>query len=424
MKKLIVVWLLLLFSGGILAAEPVEQVWKSKSGHEIKATALKVQNGKVFLKRNNGKVIQVALEKFVTEDRDKLVKLFDLSASPTRGIGSGMPRAEGLPHPLGEVTGPIKVTENASYLIYLPNSLKEGRKAPLLFYTHSGGGNASHLNKLTEVADVLGWILAISMESKNKAGWVSNVQSCEDSLSHIVANLPVDKKRIHYTGDSGGGAMAFMNSQTMKAYGVMPNVAYIPSHCSEETTVVYGMGGGYDYNRDYTAFASKKYRKNGFHRMSTKGHGNGPAEHYNDGMFWMHCKYLGKNKSSHRDEMKDFELSALEWLEKVKDSKPHRAYSNAIFLKEIVGLSGENAAVLDLLISNLAKDQGSVSYHKGLLELNELSKKYFAKLGATVGVKQNDTNPKAAKFAKSLKEIYEGTPEIPHILDAVMKPTR
>ena len=81
---------------------------------------------------------------------------------------SGAEPATDLPHPQGEVVGPIDTGEGAKYFLYLPKTLKKNQKAPLLFYTNSGGGNKANLNSITEGAELCGWIMAISVESKNQ----------------------------------------------------------------------------------------------------------------------------------------------------------------------------------------------------------------------------------------------------------------
>jgi len=408
----------------IQGAEPIEsRDWKAKSGHKVTASALKVQNGKVYFKKADGKTIQVPLEKLVDTDQELLKKHFEISDEPAKGDGSGAETAEGLSHPLGEVSGPVDAGEGSTYFVYLPKSLKQGRKAPLLFYTNAGGGNKGLIASLTEYAEVFGWVLATSVESSNKAGWDTNTKNCTNCLEHILTNLPVDKERIHYTGNSGGGAQAFVNTQIKKAYGVMPNIGYIPQGVNVKATVVYGLGGGHDYNRYLTAHAADKYKKNGFHRMTSKGHSGAPADHRGDGMFWMHCKFLAKEKSKHSAEAQDFELSTLDWLTKMKDTNPQRAYSNAIFFKEIYDLSGANSAALSKLTKDLAQTPDNVLYHEGLLAIDNLSGKYFASLGAGGGSQFNHSSSKAVKAAEKLKTTYGHLPALATVLDAIMKNT-
>ncbi|MCP5535200.1 MAG: hypothetical protein H7A51_03075 [Akkermansiaceae bacterium] len=408
----------------VSAAEPIaERGWKAKSGHEVRAVALKVENGKVHLKKADGKTVIVPVHKLVDADQELLKKHFEISDDAAKGEGSGAETAANLPHPLGKVSGPVDAGGGSTYYVYLPKSLKAGRKAPMLFYTNSGGGNPGLIKGLTDYAELFGWVLAISVESSNQAGWDKNSSNCKNCLEHILDNLPVDEKRLHYTGNSGGGAQAFVNTEIKKAYGVMPNIGYIPQGVEEKTSVIYGLGGGHDYNRYLTAYAVSKYKKNGFHRMAANGHGSAPDDHRGDGMFWMHCKFLAKEKGKHSGEAKDFELSALGWLETMKDKNPQRAYSNAIVFKEIYGPSGANASALDKLIKDLASAPDNVLYHEALLEINEVSKKYFAPLGKNGGSSFNHENSKSNRAVTKLKETYGHIPAISKVLDAMLKNT-
>jgi len=411
-------------------AKPTEsRGWKTKSGHKTTAVALKVVDGKVHFKKASGSVIKVNLDLLADDDQKFLTDHFEIapaakpepSSTNTEITGSGAEALTGLSQPQGKVVGPIE-TNGSNYYLYLPKSLKQNRPAPLLFYTNSGGGGKGQIiKKLRDGAETLGWIMAISVESKNgnpKSG--AHVANC---MKHILGNWPVDKGRIHYSGNSGGAARAFINSSMIRAYGVMPNIGYIPSGVNAKTDVVYGMGGGNDYNRYLTAHAAKKQRKDGFHRMSPGGHRGGPTDHYIDGMIWMHCKYMHENKSKHQDEATDFESSIIRWINKMKAKESQRAYSTACIIRDVYGISGENAKTLDHLIKELSQDKNNVLYHQGLQDINELSAKYFAALGEGGGSKMKHDEPKSRRAAEKLKAKYSGVKAILDVLDAIMKPT-
>ena len=422
MKLLTVISCFIFQITAVTAATPTEfRNWEATTGHKIKASAVQVADGKVHLKKDNGKIIQVALDKFIDEDQEALKAHFKLSEqAPTEG--SGAEAASGLPHPLGEMSGPVEA-EGSTYHVYLPKSLKKNRKAPLLFYTHAGGGNTKLLKELTPYAEQFGWVLAISVESSNKAGWEKNTKNCTNCLDHILDTLPVDIDRIHYTGNSGGGAQSLMNTQIKKAFGVMPNIGYIPGGVNVRAKAVYGLGGGYDYNRYLTAHAADKYKKDGFHRMSSKGHSGAPADHRGDGMFWMHCKFLGKAKSDHADEAKDFELSTLSWLTTLKGKNPQRAYSNAVFFKELYEPSGTNAQALESLMKELRQDPNNSLYHEGLLAIDAHSGKHFAALGKNGGSAFSHVSASSTRAATKLQETYGHIPAINQVLEAMKKKT-
>jgi len=410
-----------------IAAPTEKREWNTTSGHKTEAIALKVENGKVYLKKSSGKIIPVKLSLLTDADQIFLKKHFELNeeeaaekeadASPE---GSGKASADGLAHPVGELSGPI-IANGSNYYVYVPKTLKQGRKASLLFYTHSGGGGKGQLIKqFADAAETLGWVMAISVESKNGNG--ENSKHVANCLKHILQTLPVDEDRIHYSGNSGGAAMAFVNSSNKRAFGIMPNIGYIPQGVDVKAKVVYGMGGGNDYNRYLTAYAADKFKKNGFHRMSPKGHGGGPADHYMDGMIWMHCKYMDMGKPT-SDEKKDFEALIISWLNKLKATNPKRAYHNACVVRDVYEISGDGAKQNNAIIKELSADKSNVLYYEGLLDIDELSGKKLAELGESGGSKMKHFSKEAAKAAEKLKKKYEAVKEIIDVLDAIMKKT-
>jgi len=411
------------FNNIALGKPTASREWKTKSGHTTTAIATQVTDGKVHLKKTNGSVIKVDLNLLTDKDIALIKTHFDLSKTkePDSPKGSNAQPLTDLSQPQGKVVGPIE-SDGSHYFLYLPKSLKKNRLAPLLFYTHSGGGGGGKLIKqLQGGADALGWIMAMSVESKNQNPNSGKVVA--KNMKHILENWPVDKNRIHYTGNSGGGARAFYNSAAIRAYGVIPNVGYIPSGLNIKTEVIYGLGGGNDYNRYLTAYAVKTVKKDGFHRMSPKGHGVSPANFYIDGMIWMHCKYMKKNKTKLRDEAADFEASIIKWINRIKLTNSERAYSTACVVRDIYEISSSNTGILNSIIKDLAKDQNNVLYHEGLLDINELSMKHFASLGEDGGSKMNHSNPQATKAAQKLKEKYSSVKTIMDVLNTIMKKT-
>src|SRR5687768_15854445 len=65
-------WSLVLFSQGAAAADltPV-RVWKDSTGqHELKAALVKIENGEVFFRREDGSVVQVPITRLSPADQD------------------------------------------------------------------------------------------------------------------------------------------------------------------------------------------------------------------------------------------------------------------------------------------------------------------------------------------------------------------
>lgn len=334
----------------------------------------------VVLKKENGKTTKVPLDKLVAADQEFLRKHFQ---TVSEGVtGSGVAAATGLPFEQGKVVGPVEASGNASYYLYLPTTLKQRRNAPLLFYTHAEGGLPVMLDRIKEGAELCGWIMAISVQSRNGLSNSENLQSSKKSVKHILKTLPVDKKRIYFTGDSGGGAMAYVNAADMDAVGVMPNVAYVPHNVSPRSDDFFIIGGGGDYNRYPSAVARDRFgEKKAVHRMFPGAHEMAPGWLMVDGMVWFEGRYLARNKKEHIDEAKDFDASMILWLTGLKKAEPHRAYSTGRFLMDEYQIAGTAKADLQGLLDELSNDPKNVSYYEGLKELDDFSETYLAKFG-------------------------------------------
>ena len=354
--------------------------------------------------------------------RKLLEEHFGIEApEPGEVRGSGAAAAKDLSQPQGEVVGPVTADKGATYFIYVPKSLKEGRLAPLLFYTNSSGGGGGMIKGLAEGAETCGWVVAISVESKNNQALQENLRVSEAAVKHILGSLPVDPERVHFTGNSGGGATAMANADRLKAAGGMPNIAYIPDGFDPPKGHYYALGGGRDYNRYSTAHIARKYGKDGFHCMNPGGHGGTEDWHRIDGMIWLNLRWLAGNARGHADEVLDFEASMIGWIRDKQESEPHRAYSNALLLKEGLRVSAANAPILDGLISALGGEEKNRLYHEGLVLIDKISEDAFADLAG--GSQFGHTCEKAVKMVEREVDRFRDVPEVFETLKAMAEPT-
>lgn len=274
------------------------------TGTTIEAKATSLTNGVVTLEAANGRVIKVELTQLSEEDRAFLHGHFGASLATASTMA---PAA--LAYPLGTVSGPIDA-EGSHYYLYLPKSLKQGRKAPLLFYTHSGGGNSGRLNPLIEGAEICGWILAVSVESKNGMDRAATQPHVKHCLDQILATLPVDPKRVYFSGSSGGTREAFSNSLEFGGAGVLAVIAGGQPSELEKRKSYYFITGATDFNRYEISHSYKVVKSNAALRFYPGGHGDGPAWLKTEGMVWLESKGLQKWKDA--PERPDFESAALE----------------------------------------------------------------------------------------------------------------
>jgi hypothetical protein len=430
MKTMIAGWGLVLMLG-LAAAEPTEsREWVSVTGSKVTGSALSVSGGQVLIKLENGRELTVPLDKLSDADRGYLGKHFGdapaAEAAPTgKAADSGLPLiTDGLAQKVGEVSGPVDAGGGSNYFVYVPKTLRKGRLAPLLHFNGSGGGSARAVKKHVEGAELNGWIVAASVESKNGPGHpVQNHEHAKNCVKHLIGSLPVDPQRVYFTGGSGGGAMSFYNAARIPSAGAMPHIGYIPDDTQLKGGDFFVINGATDYNRYTSAAAVKSLGKNAIHRFFVGGHQEGPDWLCSEGMTWLNGRYLSKSKRSSElaAERLDYEAAMISWIGKLASSEPHRAFYWCVFLKDEYKISGPNAAAVESLRSSLAGKPGCEGYAKGIAEISEFSERNYAEMGS--GSLFGHTTPKLESGAEKLAGKLAGVPLLEELARALGKPT-
>lgn len=423
MKLLALGFCLFLFS--YAHAEPTEsREWISVTGSKVTGAALSVKAGKVQLKLADGRELAVPMDKLSAADQEFLTEHFGKQDPVGEAAGSGGELiTDGLGQKIGEVVGPIANGEGSNYFLYIPKSLRKGRLAPLMHVNDAGGGNANSVKGFIEGAEICGWVLAASVESKNGNNTGQNHAFAKSNVKHITESLPVDPERIYFTGGSGGGAMSFYNAAKLPGAGSMPQIGYIPDGAAPKGGDHFVCGGATDYNRYTSANAAKTIGKNAIHRLYVGGHGGAPPWLRTEGILWLNGRYLAKSKRSGdlTAESLDYEAAMIVWIEKLSATEPHRAYFWCVFLQEEYKISGANANALGALASKLAADGKNISYVQGIEEIGEFSEKHYAEMGSGSAFKH--TTPKITSAAEKLALKYAGVPMIPEIFTEMGKAT-
>lgn len=393
--------------------------WTSSAGTSLQAKALSCEGGFVTLEKGDGSTLKIELNQLDEAGQQFLRKHFALEDKPSGGavIERGAAPSD-LVHPLGKVVGPIDAGAS-KYFLYQPTSLVAGRPAPLLFITGSGGGKSGVVARHKLGAELNGWIVAMSVESRNKQ---NNSPFIKDSLEHIQANLPIDPERIYYTGGSGGGVRAILNLVEFGGIGAMPMIVHggvddLPSKSNQ----FYFIGGAHDRNRYGTAYVRAYYGKNAFHRFHPGAHSGGPADLVEDGMVWLNGRFLRDQRKEREfaDEIADYEQSLLTWLQKVKRGRPYRALMIADYLLNDYEIEKENRAAVETLVRELSADPLNVQFLEGLKALDELSEDELSKLGGST--RKGHVSPTVNKEAQKLIEKYPGVPELVPIFKSLQK---
>lgn len=434
MKAIRIPLLFLVMQAGGLAVEPTERrECAAMSGHKTTARALSATNASVTLDMGNGKTVQLSLDKLVPADREFILSHFQIKAAPApaagaplRGGTAGLTQ-EQAPHPLGKITGPIKSAPGSSYHIYLPNSLKEGRKAPVLHFNGAGGYQAQLVKRYFSGIERFGWIMIASVESKNATHGAVNLRHAANNIAHIKQSPLVDPERIYFTGHSGGGAMSWWNADKLDAAGTMPVMSYIPNEAKVTKGHHFVLTGATDYNRYHSSAAAALFKKDAYLRAYPGGHAYPPATQphiFDEGIAWLTAKYLAKNSKNRElaEERLDYEAAMIDWINELTPANPHQAYHLTRLLSETYGITGKNAEILAAAQSALAANPSHKSYHEGIGEIHEFGVETLSSVPATGSFSGHNDKGTASKATRLAKK-YEGIPFVAETFTELAKPT-
>lgn len=418
------VFFIFLFTAFSYGKPTESREWVSTAGTKVIGAAQSLKAGIVLLKLGDGRELAVPLDKLSASDREFLTDHFGEESNTAEATGSGATFVtEGLAQQIGQVVGPIDAGEGSHYFLYIPKSLRKDRLAPLMHVNDSGGGNARSVKGFIEGAEICGWVLAASVESKNGNSVGQNFQFAKKNVAHITGSLPVDPERIYFTGGSGGGAMSFYNAAMLPGAGSMPQIGYIPENAVPKKGDHFVCGGATDYNRYTSANAVQAIGKRAIHRLYVAGHGGAPEWLRTEGILWLNGRHLADNKRSSglAVESLDYEAAMIDWIGKLSSTEPHRAYYWCVFLRDEYKISGANATLLGAMTAKLSSTPENVSYVKGIEEISKFSEKHYAKVSS--GSQYKHTTPQITKESEKLAAEFAGVPMIDEIAKQLGMPT-
>jgi dienelactone hydrolase len=434
MKSLTTLCLCFFIQAGIAYAAPTaKREWTAISGHKTMARALSTTSTVVTLELEPGKSVQLGLDKLIPADREFLLNHFHIKAAPAAAAdepqrsGEAAIEQANAPHPLGQITGPIKSAPGSSYHIYVSKSLKQGRKAPLLHFNGAGGYQAHLVQRYLRGIERFGWIMVASVESKNATHGAVNLKHAANNIARMKESPLVDPDRIYFTGHSGGGAMSWWNAANLNAAGTMPVMSYIPPEAKISKGHHFVLIGATDYNRYHSGLAAATFKNDAFLRAYPGGHAYpSPAEGhiFDEGIAWLTAKYLEKN-SRNKDyaaERLDFESAMLDWIKELTPTNPHQAYHLTHLLSDTYRITGKNAAILLTMQSKLAAEASHKTYRAGIEEIHQFGVETLSNVSladSTKGHLSKDVSNKAQRLAKK----YEGIPFVEETFVELAKPT-
>jgi hypothetical protein len=254
MKFPVIVSLGILFS--IISASAAPRQWTDQAtGRKVTGEFVSLEGDQVTLSIG-GKEFKIPVAKLSPDDQAYLKIVGDMPA-PTASP-EAMPSVP--KKSTATVQGPVDV-DGSSYFYYIPSSAPEGAKLPLLTYTGSLGAGAGAVRNMIEGAEICGWMVACCVESSNRVDPELNQTHLAKVVKHMVANHPVDPKRLYFSGNSGGARMAFRGCKRLDGAGVIAYIAGAQDDEISKSDRYFIISGSTDYNRYDTATTYSAARK-------------------------------------------------------------------------------------------------------------------------------------------------------------------
>lgn len=305
-------------------------------------------------------------------------------------------------------------SEEYSYMLYLPLGYTPARelKWPVLFVMGPEGGTEEGIRRYIRGAEKNGWIVAMSIQSKN--GFELSKNAVAAMVRDVTARLAVDEQRCYASGMSSGARLAFWLANRKKdmIIGIIPCGGGDTGNRYRTHAHAYGLCGGYCFTRWDMAITFKEHiRRNGRLRFFEGGHVWADENLIFDAITWLNGKYLAEHGTT--EEIDRFSTMLLGEIVEQYRSNPYFSYENAVVLAEIkeAPLAREAREIAD----KLAEDPRIIRYLAGLAEMDEFVEKYF-NTDADAYRTQRLT-PRQHEQALNLLDRYGDTPLAPIIKD-------
>jgi len=404
-KKLFTFFLILTWTLPAVAAPTQMRTWTDTRGRQVTARALSVSNGRVVLERPHGATLTVPFANLSAQDQNYLRRHF-------------AQKTEKPPFPVGQTTDEIRTRKHPqwSYFLYLPKNFDMNRQWPVLCAMGPTGGVKKGLDRYIPGAELNGWVLVMSVQSKNK--YDRNAEAVIAALDDVREQLPIDKNRIYASGFSGGARVAFDIPAEIKGArvaGILPSGAGGYPREFSSKVIIYGLCGTHGYNRwDMACTMEETKNKDSRLVFFLGGHTWAPCPYLTDGMTYLNGCYLKKARASDAAliaERNQFTHKLLDLIEQRLDSKPEWAYEWALFLSDFPGpLTTVNNARRHL--DALLKQPRIQLYKEALADMDRFVKKHF-----TTDRRAHHTangTPEAKRDADALVEKYKDTILVNH----------
>lgn len=148
----------------------------------------------------------------------------------------------------GQLIQHVNTAAGFSYALYLPSSYTTQREWPVVFVLDPGGRGASAAERFIQGAEKFGYVVAASNDSRNGPIRMDAISAMVDD---ITGRVTLDKRRIYFSGMSGGARTAiYVANKCKDCAGVIAVGAGFSEEKSFDSKrlVFFGIAGLYDFN--------------------------------------------------------------------------------------------------------------------------------------------------------------------------------
>ena len=209
-----------------LASTGRGRTWTSYDGHTVEAEFAGIEGGYVLLKRTDGQVGRIRVERLSKEDQ-VYARSRQAPSLTARGVGPavaavvpaktrGDPQVVAQMKPGGVLKRTAKGTTKMTYHLYTPTTFDASNPPPLIIAFSPSGSGPGILNSMKASAEKAGWLLIGCDKLKN--GMKDEKLSArmeEEVIADIFASVPHDAARVYLAGFSGGAMRAYSLANTM-----------------------------------------------------------------------------------------------------------------------------------------------------------------------------------------------------------------
>jgi len=406
------------FATVLLQAGPTEErQWTSSKGTRMTAVATHVEGGKVAFSTTGGRTFLLELSQLSSSDQTFLRRHFEDDFLPPREKwdGKGVDKSE--------VQGPVKVSEKASYYYYQPKTIPAGVKVPVLFWIGSGKGHKGSPVRFARAADLTGVVIVTLVEAKggqreSESSEVmrSHIAAIRECLPHLAQTLPIDLNRVIFSGDTGGGAIAYEATTKFPSIGAITMVSYIPRGTSPNKSLLYYLtGGARDRYRYANAQDKKKLGERATQQFYLGGHTMGRAKNAELGLIWLYTRHILETSGSHSKEYAAYEDRFLTWLKILALTKSNEATYWCDFILNTCSPTAEVREAVQPIYDKLIETSSNSIYLEGRKAIEAFAAKTLVRAGDRSATVEH-TSSGLESGTKKLLQRFDATPGITEII--------